>query len=175
MMFTIDENDFNRTYDEKRDTLVLKDDLPVAVRDEQVLRSLGTVISIPGVTSDNALRLKNITNSTLRDYIPEEEHIWVNPNYTSYGTAWEKAGFEKPDSGLGDLDHLHSKEWAKKGGYGYVVLIPVRSGVNRSAGTLEKSQVSLTSRNHSLKEPIFYGNHIHWGKIWKLKIDLRRD
>ena len=163
--------DFERTYEEKRSALVMAADLPVAVRDRQTLARLGNVMPIPGVSVDNAVRLRTVTHLTLKNWLPE--HIWVNPDYSSYRNAWANAGlYVSPN---GHLDHLHSKKWAKRAGYGYVVLIPVRLGVNMSAGTLEKKEADVASTNLSNLKPIYYGNYIHWAKLWKLKIDLKRD
>lgn len=174
-MFEIDEKDFNRTHKEKRKNLVLTKKLPVAVLDLQTLAKLGTITQIPGVNRKNAVRLTGITNKALKNLIPEEYHIWINPKYFAYRSAWKKAGLKAIPRGQADLDHLHSKEWAKRQGYGYVILTPIGPGPNRSAGTLEKKAARQASPDISHKKPIFYGNHIHWAKMWNLRIDLAQE
>lgn len=166
-------DDFDRSYEEKRDALVVKDCLPVAVKDLYTLNTLGKVTPIPGVCLGNAVLLDPITHPVLKDFIPQ--HIWVNPKYRGYKGAWRRAGFKAPSKDVTDLDHLHSRAWAQSAGYGYVILVPISSGPNRSAGTLEKKEAEVTLLNYSNSKPIFYGNHIHWAKLWQLKIDLMRE
>lgn len=173
------------------EALVPTNELPVAVLNlETLVNYVGSWEPIKGVSISNAVRLKTITNHVFDDYFDVDNHIWVNPSYYDYRKAWVNAGLKKPmnpkeqidfrlANELGSvpsenflcvrqLDHIHSKGWATKEGYGYVLLMDVSSGPNMGAGSIEKNMIKECQVGYAKERSVRHANEIHWAKLWDL-------
>ena len=69
---------------------------------------------------------------------------------------------------------MSTKKWAAEQGYGYVLLFPVSSGPNRSAGSIEKKKYKKAKRynfgrkdkaHFAKQNPVYYATRIHWAKL----------
>ena len=161
-----------RTYEEKFAALKLTSKLPVAVLNLEILVTyIGQYAAIGDIPQESAVRLTKIADPELNVYFDIDTHIWVNPYYWGWRNAWCKAGFyQTPNS---HLDHLHSKEVAKKQGYQYVLLCCCPPGPNLSAGGgEEKARAKDASPLYSEKNKICYADELHFQKMWGLKQDL---
>ncbi|MDC8004870.1 hypothetical protein POV27_12480 [Aureisphaera galaxeae] len=75
------------------------------------------------------------------------KQVWVRPGYSDYRKAYSDVHGDIPE-GM-DIDHLQSETRAAQQGYGYVLIVPVDSSVNRSWGsTIEKGTVQAGNAGH---------------------------
>jgi hypothetical protein len=140
--------------------LILPDDIPIAAAGPALLKELGEVREIAGVSARNAFAFKE-NGDAFRS-------VWCRLEYRSYRRAWHKAAaanLADPLSDWGsevDVDHLIARRVARVNGFGswFIRLHPVYREINRSAGAGREKHGSETRMPWSRKSDVVFAGEL---------------